>query len=136
MARMKANHSRALRAIRAIRCKKTTSALVFVCFAAAYFLSYFYRFKLNTQHTQPAPIGAIHDLPEKQRARPERSRAATFYREFFCRIDEQAFAVLFSQEPSCPNAPVNVLVGLAALTSGFGRSDEELCEQFLYNLQE
>ncbi|MDW8325907.1 MAG: transposase [Anaerolineales bacterium] len=31
--------------------------------------------------------------------------------------------------------PVNVLVGLEALKSGFGRSDAELYEQFLYNLQ-
>ncbi|MCS6910334.1 MAG: transposase [Anaerolineales bacterium] len=54
---------------------------------------------------------------------------------FFCRIDGQALAVLYSQELSRPNVRVNVLVGLEALKSDFGWSDEELYEQCLYNLQ-
>lgn len=92
-------------------------------------------FRKNTQHQQPALISAIQDLPEKQRERLERSWAGTFYREFFRRIEEQIFAVLYSDQPSRPNVPVNVLVGLEALKSGFGWSDEELYEAFLYNLQ-
>ena len=92
-------------------------------------------FRKNTTHQQPALISAIHDLPESQRERLEQSWAGTFYREFFSRIDEEIFAVLYSERPSRPNVPVNVLVGLEALKSGFGWSDEELYEAFLYNLQ-
>jgi hypothetical protein len=92
-------------------------------------------FRKNHKHTQPALISAIHDLPEKQRERLEQSWAGTFYREFFSRIDEASFAVLYSVQPSRPNVPVNVLVGLEAMKSGFGWSDEELYENFLYNLQ-
>lgn len=92
-------------------------------------------FRKNSKHQQPALISAASELPEKQRKRLENSWAGTFYQEFFCRIDEQAFAVLYSDVPSRPNVPVNVLVGLEALKSGFGWSDEELYENYCYNLQ-
>jgi hypothetical protein len=92
-------------------------------------------YKKNKTHQQPALISAIQDLPEKQRERLAGSWAGTFYREFFCRIDEDKFSVLYSDRPSRPNIPVNVLVGLEAIKAGFGWSDEELYEAFLYNLQ-
>jgi len=92
-------------------------------------------FRKNTKHQQPALISAASELPEKQRKRLENSWAGTFYREFFSRIDEEAFAVLYSEKASRPNVPVNVLVGLEALKSGFGWSDEELYENYCYNLQ-
>lgn len=92
-------------------------------------------FKKNKAHQQPALISAIHDLPEKQRERLEQSWAGTFYREFFCRIPEDIFSVLYSDQPSRPNVPVNVLVGLEAIKAGFGWSDEELYDAFAYNLQ-
>ncbi|MCI0550737.1 MAG: transposase [Anaerolineae bacterium] len=85
-------------------------------------------YRKNTTHQQPALISVIRDLPEKQCVRLEQSWAGTFYREFFCRIEEDLFSVLYSDQPSRPNIPVNVLVG-------FGWSDEELYEAFLYNLQ-
>jgi hypothetical protein len=92
-------------------------------------------YKKNIKHQQPALISAASELPEKQRKRLENSWASTFYREFFCRIDEEAFAVLYSDLPSRPNVPVNVLVGLEALKAGFGWSDEELYENYCYDLQ-
>jgi hypothetical protein len=92
-------------------------------------------FRKNTKHHQIALISAASELPEKQRKRLEKSWAGPFYREFFSRIDEQAFAVLYSDEASRPNVPVNVLVGLEALKAGFGWSDLELYENYCYNLQ-
>ena len=92
-------------------------------------------FRKNLKHQQPALISAASELPEKQRKRLENSWAGPFYREFFCRIEEQAFAVLYSEEASRPNVPVNVLVGLEALKAGFGWSDQELYENYCYNLQ-
>lgn len=92
-------------------------------------------FRKNTRHQQPALISAASELPEKQRKRLENSWAGTFYKEFFRRIDESAFAVLYSEKASRPNVPVNVLVALEALKSGFGWSDEELYENYCYNLQ-
>jgi len=92
-------------------------------------------FRKNTKHQQPALISAASELPEKQRKRLENSWAGTFYREFFWRIDETVFAVLYSEKDSRPNVPVNVLVGLEALKAGFGWSDQELYEHFCYDLQ-
>ena len=74
-------------------------------------------------------------IAEQQRKRLEQSWAGPFYREFFCRIDEASFSVLYSDQPSRPNIPVNVLVGLEAIKAGLGWSNEELYEAFLYNLQ-
>ena len=92
-------------------------------------------FKKNSSHQQPALISAASDLPEKQRKRLENSWAATFYQEFFSRIDESAFSVLYSEIGSRPNVPVNVLISLEALKAGFGWSDQELYENYCYDLQ-
>ena len=92
-------------------------------------------FRKNTKHQQPALISAASELPEKQRKRLENSWAGAFYKEFFCRIDENIFAVLYSEKDSRPNVPVNVLVGLEALKAGCGWSDQELYEHFCYDLQ-
>ncbi|MHB0988058.1 MAG: transposase [Bellilinea sp.] len=92
-------------------------------------------FKKNTKHQQPALISAARELPEKQLKRLENSWAGTFYREFFCRLREESFSVLYSDLPSRPNVPVNVLVGLEALKAGNGWSDAEVYENYGYNLQ-
>src|SRR5256885_3874433 len=92
-------------------------------------------YKKNKAHQQPALISAIRDLPDKQRERLAQSWAGTFYRDFFCQIDEDIFSVLYSDQPSRPNVPVNVLMGLEALKAGLGWSDEEVYDAFLYNLQ-
>ena len=92
-------------------------------------------FKPNTKHLQPAIITAASELPEKQQKRLKSSWAETFYQEFFRRIDEEPFSILYSEKVSRPNVPVNVLVGLEALKAGFGWSDQELYERFCYDLQ-
>ena len=92
-------------------------------------------FRVNKCHEQPALVSSVNELPEKQRRRLEQSWAGTFRREFFSRLKEEAFAVLYSDVPSRPNVPVNVLVGLDTLKAGYGWSDEELYDHFLYDLQ-
>jgi hypothetical protein len=92
-------------------------------------------FKKNTKHQQPALISAASELPEKQRKRLENSWAGTFYQEFFKCMNEETFSVLYSDLPSRPNVPINVLVGLEALKAGFGWSDAELYDNYCYDLQ-
>lgn len=92
-------------------------------------------FKKNKKHLQPALISAASELPEKQLKLLKGSWANSFYHEFFCRIDEEIFAVLYSSEPSRPNVPVNVMVGLEVLKAGFGWSDAEMYENYCFNLQ-
>jgi hypothetical protein len=92
-------------------------------------------FRKNDQHLQFPLFSSIDSLPEKQLKRLDASWAGTFYREFFVRVDERLFAVLYSDEPSRPNIPVNVQFGLEMLKAGFGWSDEELYDAFCYNIQ-
>jgi hypothetical protein len=92
-------------------------------------------FRPNNEHRQRGVFEGANLLPEKLREKLEASWAGTFYREVFCRIDEEIFAGLYGEGPSRPNVPVNVLVALEILKSGFGWSDRELHKQLCFNLQ-
>lgn len=92
-------------------------------------------FRKNDQHLQWPLISDLDALPPKLKDRLESSWAGAFYREIFVRLDEEPFAVLYSTEASRPNIPINVLVGLETLKAGFGWSDEEMYENFCFNLQ-
>lgn len=91
-------------------------------------------FRKNEAHREQGPSSARRLLPPKLRERLENSWAQTFYDEVFCRIDEEPFAVLYSDKPSRPNAPINVLVGMDILKAGFGWSDEELYDHVCFDL--
>jgi len=92
-------------------------------------------FRGNEEHLQFGLFDTLQRLPEKVRQRLEGSWADTFYREVFCRVDESPFAVLYSDQPSRPNTPINILVAAEILKSGFGWSDEELYDEIQFNLQ-
>ena len=92
-------------------------------------------FKENKQHLQPYLISNINDLPEKQKLLLENSWSGTFYKEVFCRIDEQKFSELYVDFPSRPNAPVNELTCLEILKAGQGWTDEEMWHHYLFDLQ-
>jgi Transposase domain (DUF772)/Transposase DDE domain len=92
-------------------------------------------YKENKSHLQPLLISNVSDLPEKYQQRLERSWAGVFYRETFCRLKEEGFAILYDDQPSRPNIPVNVLVGLETLKAGFGWSDEELYDHYVFDIQ-
>jgi len=89
----------------------------------------------NKQRLQSCLISNINDLPEKRPKRLEIHGPVYFYKEFFCRLKEGQFLVLYADIPSHPNILVNVLVGLEYLKAGFGWSDEELYDAFVYNMQ-
>lgn len=92
-------------------------------------------FKQNGHHLQPFMVCCVNELPEEQKEYLYTSWAGIFYREFFCRLDEKPFAVLYSNVPSRPNVPVNVLVGLEYLKAGNGWTDQEMHEAFRFNMQ-
>jgi hypothetical protein len=92
-------------------------------------------FRPNNRHLQMPIISSISQLPEAYRERLDTSWAGTFYREFFIRIDEAPFAVLFSDKASRPNTAINRLVSLEYLKAGYGWSDEEMFDALRFNLQ-
>jgi len=92
-------------------------------------------FGKNTRHLQIPLTSHVDELPEPLRERLQNSWAETFYRGCFCRLDEEPFAVLYADIPSRPNIPVNVLVGLEFLKAANGWTDEEMYNEFCYNVQ-
>ncbi|MBW1971070.1 MAG: transposase [Deltaproteobacteria bacterium] len=92
-------------------------------------------YKENHSHLQIPLTSHVDELPENLRKRLKKSWASTFYREFFCRLDEGTFEVLYANIPSRPNVPVNVLVGLEYLKAGNGWTDEEMYDNFCYDVQ-
>lgn len=92
-------------------------------------------FKENNRHLQQPLFSTINSLPDKQQKRLKASWAGTFYEDIFARIEEKDFEILYSDQPSRPNIPVNVLVGLEILKAGFDWTDREMYESFCYNIQ-
>jgi len=86
-------------------------------------------------NTQFPLISSLNDLSEKQRKRLDASWAAVFYREIYCRLKEEPFAVVYSDCPSRPNYPVRVLVALEFLKAGNGWTDEVMYDRFCYDTQ-
>jgi hypothetical protein len=89
-------------------------------------------FKKNHRHLQIPLTSHVDELPEKLRKRLENSWAGVFYREFFSRLKETPFEVLYADCPSRPNVPVNVMIGLEYLKAGNGWTDEEMYDSFRY----
>ena len=92
-------------------------------------------FRKNEEHRQQKMFTAVDQLPDAARKILLNSWANYFYADFFSRLDEEVFSVIYSTNTSRPNTPVNILVGFEALKSGFGWSDEELYHHFLFDLQ-
>src|SRR5450756_2705099 len=87
-------------------------------------------------NTQFPLISSLNDLSEKQRKRLDASWAAVFYREIYCRLKEEPFAVVYSDCPSRPNYPVRVLVALEFLKAGNGWTDEVMYDLSLIHISE
>jgi len=93
-------------------------------------------FKTNKEHLQTELFGTtVLNLPSKIQKRLKNSWAESFYTELFCKINEQIFRSLYSDKKSRPNVPINILIGLEILKSGYGWSDEEMYDAYLFNLQ-
>jgi hypothetical protein len=92
-------------------------------------------FRKNDGHRQQRLFTAVDQLPEAAKKNLERSWAHVFYQEFFCKLDETVFSVLYSEKHSRPNTPINILVGFETLKSGFGLSDERLYDHFMFDLK-
>ena len=92
-------------------------------------------YKANNEHRQYPLMSQLDSLSEKRREELEESWAGTFYRDFFCLIDEKVFDVLYSDKPSRPNTAVNVLVAFETLKAGLGYSDNRMYATYNYDMQ-
>ena len=64
-----------------------------------------------------------------------KSWAYTFTTVIFPAIDEAPFDVLYSDKPSRPNTPINIIVGALIIKELFDLSDDEFVEQVKFHIQ-
>jgi hypothetical protein len=91
-------------------------------------------FRENQKHRQVSIYGVVHQFSAGMMKRLDKSWAPVFRKLVFEKIDERRYAVLYSTIESRPNFPVNIWVGLEILKWLFDYTDEELLDQFHFNL--
>ncbi len=74
-------------------------------------------------------------LSDRQRRYLKESWAAYFAEYIFPKIDESRFAKLYSDRPSRPNIPVNILVGALLIKELTGESDQEFLRSLLFDFR-
>ena len=77
---------------------------------------------------------SIINLTDRERKALKNSWAQIFADEIFPAIDEERFAVLYSNKASRPNAPVNVIIGALIIKELFDYSDDEIVENLMLDL--
>jgi len=91
-------------------------------------------FKQNKKQFQAKLFGMTHVFPIGVSKRLESSWAPVFRKLIFEKIDERRYAELYSTIDSRPNFPVNIWVSLEILKWMRDFSDQELLDQFHFDL--
>ncbi len=74
-------------------------------------------------------------LTKREKRMLERSWATQFADNIFPLIDEERFAVLYSDKASRPNTPVNVIIGALILKELRNQTDDEIFESLLFDVR-
>ena len=91
-------------------------------------------FRQNTSHLQSSLFGIASQLPKAKLEKLQKSKAYDFYQLVFCKISEKDFSVLYSNNCSRPNAPVNSLVASIILMYRNNWTTEELFDRIDFDL--
>lgn len=91
-------------------------------------------FRENHRHEQMSFFNTANQLPCGVKKMMDRSWAPMFRETIFEKIEERRYAVLYSKVESRPNFPVNILIGMEIVKWMFDYTDQELLEQFHFNL--
>jgi hypothetical protein len=91
-------------------------------------------FRKNTSHLQPSLFGIASQLPEAKLKKLKKSKEYDFYQLVFCKINEKDFSVLYSDNCSRPNAPVNSLVASIILMYRNSWTTEALFDRIDFDL--
>lgn len=91
-------------------------------------------FRENKKHQQVTLFGMVHQLPVGVKKILDESWSPAFRKLVFEKIEERRYAGLYSDIVSRPNFPVNVWVGLEIIKGVFDYTDEEVIEEFHFNL--
>ncbi len=91
-------------------------------------------FRQNQRHRQMTLFGTVYQMPVGAMKMMDKSWAPAFRQLIFEKIEERRYAELYSTVESRPNFPVNIWVGLEIVKWMFDYTDQELLEQFHFNL--
>lgn len=91
-------------------------------------------FRCNTAHQQNELFGYESLLGKAKREKLKKSPEWTFYQLIYRQIPERAFAVLYSEKTSRPNAPINTLVAALILKHRRAWSYKELLDHIDFDL--
>ncbi len=91
-------------------------------------------FRKNTSHLQPSLFGIASQLPQAKLKKLRKSKEYDFYQLVFCKINEKDFSVLYSDNSSRPNAPVNSLVASIILMYHNNWTTEKLFDHIDFDL--
>ncbi|MGI6097774.1 MAG: transposase [Dethiobacteria bacterium] len=83
-------------------------------------------FKKNPVEKQMNILDPYHRFPKYIQEALHNSWSEYFFKHIFSKINEERFKVLFSENYSCPNTPVNILVGLLILKELSHWTDEDM----------
>ena len=87
-----------------------------------------------TSHLQSSLFGIASQLPKAKLEKLQKSKEYDFYQLVFCKISEKDFSVLYSNNCSRPNAPVNSLVASIILMYRNNWTTEELFDRIDFDL--
>ena len=92
-------------------------------------------YRKNEKHKQAGLFEDHNYFSKRKQKLLEDSWALKFYKEVFCRIEEDLFKCLYTEDFGRPNVPVNILAGLDIIKELKGYTDEELLQKFHFDYQ-
>ncbi|NCC85875.1 MAG: transposase [Clostridia bacterium] len=88
------------------------------------------------KNQQISLVDSIFSITDRERNILKKGWSEAFSRHIFPMINEDRFAVLFSDNPaSRPNTPVNVIVGMMILKEIYNHTDDDLLEEVLFDIR-
>ena len=88
------------------------------------------------QNQQMRIDDSVLNLTKREQRMLRGSWATAFAEHVFPKINEDRFAVLYSQDAATrPNTPVNVIIGAMLLKQAYGLTDEEVVEEIAFDLR-
>jgi lysine/ornithine N-monooxygenase len=91
-------------------------------------------FRKNNFHFSPELYNVYNTANNTRKKILENHWSDTFYTKIFSGITEDIFEPLYCENNGRPNFPVNILAGLEILKSLFELTDEELYENYHFNV--
>jgi len=91
-------------------------------------------FKENTNHLQGNLLSFENDLSSQQKKQIRFKEAEFFYQNVFCQIVEDDFSVLYSDDYSRPNSPINSMVSCLILREKNHWTFEQLFDHLYFDL--